>query len=138
MGVIIDINAANIEAKKWCQEEISHRICSSTGAKPIDVFKNEEKVQLISLPLSSFDMPEWTIGKVHKIKQQFFCKFIFYLLPQLCFRIQIRHSSNPIVTDFQKNRCYKPKTGFPIGENTNNLSSSPNLLINTFCHITSP
>ena len=27
----IDINAANIEALKWCSNEISHRICSSTG-----------------------------------------------------------------------------------------------------------
>ena len=75
-----DINEANIEAKKWCQEEISHRICSSTGAKPIDVFKNEEKVQLISLPLSSFDMPEWTIGKVHK-DHHFVVKGNFYSVP---------------------------------------------------------
>ena len=52
----IDINAANIEALKWCSTEISHRICSSTGKKPIELFEQEEKVKLLALPSGFFDI----------------------------------------------------------------------------------
>ncbi len=75
-----DVSIANTEARKWCQDEISHRVCSSTGAKPIDIFKSEEKDKLIHLPLSSFDMPEWTVGKVHK-DHHFVVKGNFYSVP---------------------------------------------------------
>lgn len=75
-----DVSIANTEARKWCHDEISHRVCSSAGAKPIDIFKSEEKDKLIQLPLSSFDMPEWTVGKVHK-DHHFVVKGNFYSVP---------------------------------------------------------
>ena len=34
----LDIDQANTEAIKWCKNEISHRVCSTTGTKPIDTF----------------------------------------------------------------------------------------------------
>jgi len=38
-----NITEANAEALRWCKDEISHRICSTTGSKPIDLFLSEEK-----------------------------------------------------------------------------------------------
>ena len=38
-----NISQANAEAIKWCKNEISHRVCSTTGSKPIDTFVLEEK-----------------------------------------------------------------------------------------------
>ena len=76
----IDINAANIEALKWCSNEISHRICSSTGKKPIDVFEQEEKVNLLPLPSGFFDIAEWSLAKVHR-DHHFVVKGNFYSVP---------------------------------------------------------
>lgn len=75
-----DIGAANIQALKWCQDEISHRICSSRGRRPIDVFVQEEKGSLLNLPSGIFDMPLWTICKVHK-DHHFVVKGSFYSVP---------------------------------------------------------
>jgi hypothetical protein len=75
-----DIGAANSQALKWCQDEISHRVCSSTGRKPIDVFAQEEKCSLMDLPSGIFDMPLWTICKVHK-DHHFVVKGNFYSVP---------------------------------------------------------
>ena len=76
----IDINAANIEAIKWCSTEISHRICSSTGKKPIELFEQEEKVKLHTLPSGFFDIAEWSIAKVHR-DHHFVIKGNFYSVP---------------------------------------------------------
>ena len=61
-----NIAQANIEAISWCKNEISHRVCSTTGSKPIDTFLLEEKPSLIIKPSGIFDMPIWTVCKVHK------------------------------------------------------------------------
>ena len=52
-----NITQANTEAIKWCKNEISHRVCSTTGSKPIDTFVLEEKECLIKLTSGIFDMP---------------------------------------------------------------------------------
>ncbi|MEI7669012.1 MAG: IS21 family transposase, partial [Pseudomonadota bacterium] len=75
-----DINCANIAAEKWCRYEISHRICSSIGKKPIDIFNKEEKDKLLPLASSFFDMPEWSIAKVHR-DHHFVVKGNFYSVP---------------------------------------------------------
>ena len=75
-----DVSCANIEAAKWCRSEISHRICSSIGKKPIDVFNQEEKDRLLYLPSTSFDMPEWSVAKVHR-DHHFVVKGNFYSVP---------------------------------------------------------
>ena len=76
----VDIEAANIAALKWCQYEISHRICSSTGFKPIDMFILEEQDSLIPLPYENFDLPIWTRCKVHA-DHHFIAKGNFYSVP---------------------------------------------------------
>jgi len=75
-----DITSANEEAVHWCKHEISHRICSSMGKKPIDVFEAEERYQLLKLPSSFFDIAEWTTAKVHR-DHHFIAKGNFYSVP---------------------------------------------------------
>jgi transposase len=76
----LDIDQANTEAIKWCKNEISHRVCSTTGTKPIDTFLLEEKARLIMLPSGLFDMPAWSNCKVHK-DHHFVAKGNFYSVP---------------------------------------------------------
>jgi len=74
------ITQANIEAVLWCKNEISHRVCSTTGFKPIDLFLSEEKQHLIDIPSGLFDMPIWTVCKVHK-DHHFTAMRNFYSVP---------------------------------------------------------
>ena len=75
-----DISYANTEAMRWCKFEISHRICSSMGKTPIDVFEQEEKPQLLPLPSGFFDIPEWSVAKIHR-DHHFVVKGNFYSVP---------------------------------------------------------
>jgi transposase len=61
-----NISDANTEAIQWCKHEISHRVCSTTGAMPIDIFLLEERSELLAIPTGNFDIPVWTVCKVHK------------------------------------------------------------------------
>ncbi len=67
-------------ALDWCQNTISHEICSTTGRKPIDVFNKEELPAMQPLPSNEFDMPEWTEAKVH-LDHHFRVAGNFYSLP---------------------------------------------------------
>jgi len=75
-----NITEANAEAIKWCRNEISHRVCTTTGSKPIDIFLLEEKERLIPIPSGIFDMPIWTICTVQK-DHHFVVKGNFYSVP---------------------------------------------------------
>jgi hypothetical protein len=75
-----DIRAANIEALIWCKSKISEIVCSSIGRKPIDVFNLEEKDRLLDLPSGAFDIPEWTVAKIHR-DHHFVAKSNFYSVP---------------------------------------------------------
>ena len=75
-----NITEANAEALRWCKDEISHRICSTTGSKPIDLFLSEEKEHLIPIPSGIFDMPIWTTCTVQK-DHHFVAKGNFYSVP---------------------------------------------------------
>ena len=56
-----DIEAANIYALDWCRNDISQKICSSTGRTPWDLFINEEKSALQPLPSVSYEQPTWHV-----------------------------------------------------------------------------
>ncbi len=75
-----NIEQANVSASTWCKDIISQKICSSTGAKPVDVFLKEEKEILLALPSDSFDLPLWTVCKVHN-DHHFVVKGNFYSVP---------------------------------------------------------
>lgn len=75
-----NIIEANIEAIKWCKNEISHRVCTTTGSKPIDTFLLEEKECLLPIPSGIFDMPIWTRCRVQK-DHHFVVKGNFYSVP---------------------------------------------------------
>jgi hypothetical protein len=74
------ITEVNNEAIKWCKHEISHRVCTTTGAKPIDIFLLEEKERLIPLPSGVFDIAIWTVSTVQK-DHHFIVKGNFYSVP---------------------------------------------------------
>ena len=76
----LNVEKTNAEAINWCKNEISDRVCSSTGTKPIDTFLQEEKPCLISLLTGEFDLPIWTKCKVHK-DHHFVVKGNFYSVP---------------------------------------------------------
>jgi transposase len=75
-----NITEANAEALRWCKNEISHRVCTTTGSKPIDTFLMEEKERLISMRTGVFDIPIWTICTVQK-DHHFVIKGNFYSVP---------------------------------------------------------
>ena len=75
-----NLEALNLFARNWSLNQISQVVCSTTGNKPIDLFKNEELVQLKPLPSTPFDMPFWTIGQVHR-DHHFVVMGNFYSVP---------------------------------------------------------
>ena len=75
-----NITEANAEALEWCQNKISHRICSTTGSKPIDIFLSEEQGSLLPIPSGVFDISAWTVCKVQK-DHHFVVKGNFYSVP---------------------------------------------------------
>ena len=75
-----DIGDANTESIQWCKHEISHRVCSATGTRPIDTFLLEEYSQLLPMPTGNFDMPVWSVCKVHK-DHHFTAMKNFYSVP---------------------------------------------------------
>ncbi|HZH60292.1 MAG TPA: IS21 family transposase [Metabacillus sp.] len=75
-----NITHANTEAIKWCQNEISHRVCRTTGTKPIHTFLLEEKKCMLEIASGIFDMPIWSICRVQK-DHHFVAKGNFYSVP---------------------------------------------------------
>lgn len=61
-----NLSEANKAALNWCRNEISQRVCSSTGKPPMELFEQEDKPNMQTLPDKAFDLPIWTIGRVHK------------------------------------------------------------------------
>lgn len=91
----INIAEANKAALNWCKNEISQRVCSTTGYKPIDLFHKEDKLNMLPLPTEVFDLPEWTIGKVHNdhhlvIRGNFYSVSTQYIGKELSIRIGLR------------------------------------------------
>tara|TARA_B100001750_G_C15513640_1_gene605411 strand:+ start:1487 stop:3019 length:1533 start_codon:yes stop_codon:yes gene_type:complete len=64
--VFKDIGEANQKALQWCREEIATRVCRSIGRTPLDVFENEEKACLKSLPVKAYEAVHWQELKVHR------------------------------------------------------------------------
>jgi len=75
-----DIHAANKRAINWCSNEISQRICRSTGKTPWEIFKAEEKSALLPLPKTRFEQPIWHIVKVQR-DQHIVVNGSFYSVP---------------------------------------------------------
>ena len=75
-----NITEANVKALQWCKNEISHRVCTTTGSKPIELFLSEEKERLMPIPSGVFDIATWTICRVQK-DHHFVVKGNFYSVP---------------------------------------------------------
>ena len=75
-----DLQGLNSFALNWCKNVIANEVCSTTGRTPADLFKKEELPAMLSLPSEEFDMPAWTIAKVHK-NHHITVRGNFYSLP---------------------------------------------------------
>lgn len=60
------LDELNAFASNWCENIISHEVCSSMGRTPTDVFNKEDFPAMLNLPSEEFDMPTWTTAKVHQ------------------------------------------------------------------------
>ena len=90
-----NIKAANEAAEHWCINEISHRICSSTGITPHQLFQQEDKPAMLTLPDKAFDLPIWTQGRVHQdhhvtIDKNFYSVGTEYIAETVNIRIGLR------------------------------------------------
>jgi hypothetical protein len=86
-----DLASMNVFARDWCANKIAQVVCSTTGKKPIDLFNSEEFEQLKPLPAGVFDLPLWTVVKVHN-DHHFVVGGNFYSVPTVHIgtEIQIR------------------------------------------------
>lgn len=75
-----DIDAANNRALDWCRNEISQRICRSTGRTPWKIFESEEKNTLLPLPKTRFELSVWYSIKVQR-DQHIVVNSSFYSVP---------------------------------------------------------
>ena len=89
------LEEANKAALHWCSNEINERICSTTGERPSVLFEQEDKPNMQALPEKSFDLPTWTIGRVHKdhhvtVKKNFYSVPTEYIGEDVSIRIGLR------------------------------------------------
>jgi transposase len=63
---ILDLNQANRDVRKWCQEEAGMRIHGTTKQQPRRQFEEVEKEHLKPLPETPYDLSIWKMGKVHR------------------------------------------------------------------------
>ena len=60
-----DIKEANKKVQEWCLYDYGLAEHGTIKRKPYEVFKEEEKSKLKSLPAEKFDIPLWKEAKVH-------------------------------------------------------------------------
>lgn len=60
-----DIKEANKEVREWCLYDYGLAEHGTIKRKPYEVFKEEEKLKLKSLPGEKFDIPSWKEAKAH-------------------------------------------------------------------------
>ena len=102
-----DIRAANEAARHWCLYEIGQRLCSTTGVMPYKAYETEEKPALLPLPEKAFDLPVWTVGKVHKdhhitFDKNFYSVPTVYIGQEVALRVGLR-----TIEVFHKHQCIK-------------------------------
>jgi len=61
----LDLLDARRSAAQWCEDVAGARVHGTTRLVPRDVFVAEEKEHLAPPPQSRFDVPQWSMAKVH-------------------------------------------------------------------------
>ena len=61
----LNLEHAQREAPRWCLETAGLRIHGTTRRRPLAVFENQERAQLLPLDKERFDPPQWGKRKVH-------------------------------------------------------------------------
>jgi len=64
--VLVDIHHARCELARWVKEIAEERIHGTTGRRPREVFKEEERAALRPLPGVPYERVEWKEAKVHR------------------------------------------------------------------------
>jgi transposase len=75
-----NIVAANNYALNWCLNDIAHKVCSTTGQTPWDLFTKEDKPALKPLPEKQYEHPSWHLVKVQN-DQHIVIERSFYSVP---------------------------------------------------------
>lgn len=75
-----NITEANNYALNWCLNDIAHKVCSTTGKTPWDLFTKEDKPALRPLPEAPYEHPSWHVVKVQK-DQHIVIERSFYSVP---------------------------------------------------------
>ena len=60
-----DIHDARRQLKRWIEEVANVRIHGTTRRQPQELFKSQEKARLLPLPLSPYEVIEWSNAKLH-------------------------------------------------------------------------
>jgi transposase len=61
----LGLDDARRSAARWCDEVAGARVHGTTRAVPREVFAAEEKAHLAPPPQARFDVPDWSLAKVH-------------------------------------------------------------------------
>ncbi len=61
-----DLADAMGRARTWCAETAGMRIHGTTQCRPAEMFRTEELPALAPVPVTAFDIPEWSEPKVHR------------------------------------------------------------------------
>jgi len=84
----IDLEHVRREAPRWCLQTAGTRIHGTTRQRPLAVFENIEREQLLPLTRERFDPPTWATCKVHPDHHISFAKAL-YSVPTRYIRQQV-------------------------------------------------
>jgi hypothetical protein len=103
------IGELNEKSKEWCRNEYGMRKHGTTKIEPLEVFNQEEKAKLQTLPEDDFNIPVWKEAKVHPDQFIQFQKKCYSLPAEYCgAQVWVRKNDNiiRIFHDFKLIRQY--------------------------------
>ncbi|MBA2608678.1 MAG: IS21 family transposase [Actinobacteria bacterium] len=62
----VDLADAQRRAEQWCRERAGMRVHGTIQARPAEVFRVEEQPRLAAAPTGVYDVPIYTLAKVHR------------------------------------------------------------------------
>jgi transposase len=60
-----DLTVLRQSAETWCRDVAGARVHGTTRLVPREVFEQQERAHLSPAPTAAFDIPRWTVAKVH-------------------------------------------------------------------------
>jgi len=63
---LADVVVARTELQRWVREIAGTRVHGTTGRRPLEVFEAEERVALLPLPSSRYEIVQWKRAQLHR------------------------------------------------------------------------